>query len=100
MRPNFTREGWVAGHLGQCPKFDQIFFLMASLTSTRWIAETMCNRLPLLIYTCTISNPQINSKLLTIWQPFIKFVNPRIKTNLNLHLQTIHIQYFLVFPFK
>ena len=26
MRPNFTREWWVAGHLGQCPKFDQIFF--------------------------------------------------------------------------
>ena len=32
MRPNFSREGWVAGYLGQCPKFDRFFFLMASLT--------------------------------------------------------------------
>jgi hypothetical protein len=26
MCPNFSREGWVAGYLGQCPKFDRIFF--------------------------------------------------------------------------
>ena len=37
MHRNFNREG--AGYLGQCPKFDRIFFLMASLTK---------NMLPLL----------------------------------------------------
>jgi hypothetical protein len=26
MRPNFSREGWVAGYLGQCPKFDRFFY--------------------------------------------------------------------------
>jgi hypothetical protein len=32
MHPNFNREGRVAGYWGQCPKFDRILFLMASLT--------------------------------------------------------------------
>ena len=31
MRPNIRGDGWVPGRLGQCPKFDQIFILMASL---------------------------------------------------------------------
>ena len=33
MRPNFSREGCVAGYLGQCPKFDRILFWKASLRS-------------------------------------------------------------------
>jgi hypothetical protein len=40
MRPKFSREGWVAGFFGQCPKFDRIFFFMASLTNT--LSYTQC----------------------------------------------------------
>ena len=31
MLPKFSREGRVAGYLGQCPKYDRIFILIASL---------------------------------------------------------------------
>ena len=31
MRPKFSREGRVAGYLGQCPRFDRIFIFIASL---------------------------------------------------------------------
>ena len=34
MRPKFSREGRVAGYLGQCPKYDQIFIFIASLSIT------------------------------------------------------------------
>ena len=32
LHPNLRGEGWVPGRLGQCPKFDRIFILMASLS--------------------------------------------------------------------
>ena len=28
IRPNLTREGCLAGYLGQCPKFDLFFLLI------------------------------------------------------------------------
>ena len=32
MHPKFSRDGRVSGYLGQCPKFDRIFILIASLS--------------------------------------------------------------------
>jgi hypothetical protein len=48
MCPNFSREGWLAGYLGHCPKFDQIFFLMASLTPS-WRKASEGKKIPLIV---------------------------------------------------